>query len=209
MNKMRPRKIITALLTLIAVGVTGGCHGKNKIPDSVTFYTLDYAIPEFENSAISPVALCVEKFKTSPPYDSTRIIYSTDAFTLSRYYYHQWIAPPGEMTTRLLTRDLSASQLFQAVVNTRTGYSTHYLAGTIDEFFEQDREEGWNAVISITATLTADNRKDGEISVCFQKTYRRRMPCTQKNPKSLARAMSLALAEISTELAADIRAAIE
>lgn len=202
------RKIVIAALILMAMGLSVGCSGKNKTPGPVIFYTLDYAVPEFENSSTLPVALSVEKFTASPPYDSARIIYTTDAFTQNRYYYHQWITPPGEMVTRLLTRDLAASGRFQAVVNTREGWTTHLLTGAINEFYEQDTEDQWNAVISITVILVDNRQKNGPPRICFQKTYQRRMPCAQKNPKSLASAMSLALAEISRELTSDIQAAI-
>jgi len=206
---MYSHKIVIAVLTLISIGLSGACLGKNKAPGPVTFYTLDYATPEFENVAPRPVSLSVEKFKASPPYDTARIIYSTDAFTQNRYYYHQWITPPGDMVTRLLTRDLASSSLFQAVATTREGWTTHHLIGTIDEFYEQDIDDQWYAVVSITTVLIDSIQKDSPPRICFQKTYKRRLPCAQKNPKSLAQAMSLALSEISAQLIADVGDALK
>lgn len=206
---MCSRKIIIAVLTLVSLGLSGGCAGKNKNPGPVAFYALDYALPAFENSASLPVCLSIEKFKASPPYDTTRIVYSTDAFAQNRYYYHQWMTPPGEMVTRLLTRDLVATGWFAAVAANREGWTTHHLTGTINEFYEQDTADQWFALISITTVLVDESQKDGAPSICFQKTYKRRLPCAQKNPKSLARSMSQALSEISTELTIDIHDALQ
>lgn len=203
------RKIIIVLLTMISMGLSGGCIGKNKIPPPVVFYTLDYAPPEFKNVAPLPVFLSIEKFRASPPYDTARIVYSTEAFAQNRYYYHQWITSPEEMVTRLLTRDLVATGWFGAVTANPEGWTTHHLSGTIDEFYEQDVIDQWFATVSITTILVDESQKDERPRICFQKTYKRSLPCAQKNPKSLARAMSQALSEISTELTTDIHDALK
>jgi len=78
----------------------------------------------------------------------------------------------------------------------------------VDEFFELDAIESWNAVLSITITLMAANEPDVSKSVLFQKSYRVKKMCKHKNPQGLAQAMSLAMGEISREVIKDIYLAV-
>jgi len=80
----------------------------------------------------------------------------------------------------------------------------HQLFGFIDQFYEKDTDNQWYAVLSITITLVNKNEKDAANQFCLQKNYKRTSPLDKKNPKSLARAMSTALSEISSLMIADI-----
>lgn len=205
------RSALIVLTALLAIPGISGCAGKTKAPAPVVFYALQYPapapeLPESENPL--PVRLSVEPFRAKAPYDATRIIYSLDAHRRGRYFYHEWLTPPAAMVTDLLIRDFIASRRFEAVVDTREGWVTHHLSGTIDAFYEEDGPDAWFGVISLTAVFLDVGESAPEPRVCFQKTYHRRVPCQRKNPGSLARALSLALSEISGELRTDLFAAI-
>ncbi len=79
----------------------------------------------------------------------------------------------------------------------------------MDEFFELDLTENWNAVLSLTITLMAANEPDVSKSVLFQKSYTIKKVCKQKNPQGLAQAMSLAMGVTSKEIIKDIYALLK
>jgi cholesterol transport system auxiliary component len=122
----------------------------------------------------------------------------------NKYYYHQWIMEPGDMITHLFVRDLRASNIARAILISESSYATHQLSGMVDEFYEQDHENGWNAVLSITITLTEKKEIDVTKRILFQKNYKTLYPCKQKNPKGSAMAMSMAMSEISKKIISDI-----
>jgi hypothetical protein len=74
----------------------------------------------------------------------------------------------------------------------------------VDEFFEWDTAKEWKAVLSLAITLMAHNEPDISKRVLFQRAYRTVKPCKEKHPSALARAMSLAMKEISGEILEDI-----
>lgn len=186
-----------------------GCSLKNPAPQAISYYTLDYEKPVFMLKSPLPIALSIEKFKTAPPYNTSRIIYSTDEFSQNKYYYHQWMSPPEEMVSSLLTRDLMASNYFKAVLRSGDIILQHQLFGFIDQFYEKDTDNQWYAVLSITITLMNKNEKDAKNLFCLQKNYKKTSPLDKKNPNSLARAMSQALSEISPLMIADIYQALD
>ena len=100
-------------LFLLALIVFTGCIGDTRPPEPVYYYTLGY-----DNSALSlapqlPCILRVERFSASPPFNSQRIIYASSKLQRNAYAYQQWIAPPGELVSYYLARDLRQSGGFQ------------------------------------------------------------------------------------------------
>ncbi len=175
---------------------------------AMKFYSIDYPSPVYESQTRLPLILEVEPFEGVAPYDTTRIIYSTNRFARNRYVYHQWIAKPSTMITPLLVRDIRCAALFQAVITTRDPKATHVLRGTVEQFYEQDTKENWNAVLSITVTLIKKNEPDATKAIGFQKSYTHTQVCEEKSPQGLAAAMSTAVSRISEMIIADIRTAV-
>jgi cholesterol transport system auxiliary component len=201
---MKNQKILLLTLSFIFVGFFCSCSMKKDLPHPIAYYTLDYEQPDIEPLPKLPITLSIEKFKTAAPYDSNRIVYSKNQYSQNNYFYHQWIASPAEMISNLLARDLTASNRFQAVVHSNDPLTSHLLRGTIDEFYEQDTDDQWNAVLSITIILINKNERDKIGQFVFQKNYKKVHPMDQKNPKGLTRALSLAMSEISRLIIADI-----
>lgn len=204
---MKIQKLIFAVFLL--TGSLFGCSLNDAPPQAISYYTLDYEKPVFDAKSPLPIALTIEKFKTASPYNTNRIIYSTDEFSQNKYYYHQWMSPPDEMVSSLLTRDLIASNYFEAVLRSGDIILRHQLFGFIDQFYEKDTDNQWYAVLSITITLMNKNEKDATNQFCLQKNYKKTSPLDKKNPKSLARSMSQALSEISSLMIADIYQALD
>ncbi|MCU0599037.1 MAG: PqiC family protein [Desulfobacterales bacterium] len=195
--------LITSILCLIFLCC--GCFGPKNKRTATEFYTLNYDAPAPVAGTPLNFSISVEPFDAIPPYDSTRMIYATSLFTVSAYAYHEWIAYPSEIATFLFARDLRNSGIVQSVMVGDYRYATHRMMGRVESFCEQDQEDGWHALLSVSITLVKLNETDITKIICLQKNYTLTEPCPQKNPKGLAIAMSSAMSKISLEIISDIR----
>lgn len=195
-----------SLFAMIAALLCSACANVGKPGPKVDYYTLEYAPPVKANGHEQiPFAIEIRRFQVSPLYNSNKIIYRDKPFARNEYYYRHWRANPGDTITYFLKRDLQQSSFFKAVFSHEDRFACEYLLeGAVDEFFEQDNPDSWEAVLSITIALIKENEPDVSKRVIFQKTYRARAPCRQKNPKSLSEAMSLAMAQVSEQVICDI-----
>ena len=192
-------------LCLIVAFLAVGCVNFKQPRNRVQHYMLEYASPEITDLKPLPVSLKVERFSVGPAYNTNRIIYRDKSFKRDEYFYHKWRSNPGDMVTCFLSRDIKNSGLFKAVLPRGTNFPfSCVMEGSVDEFVEWDTKTGWNAVLTVTVTLMAANEPDVSKKILFQKTYRIEKPLTEKNPRALARAMSLAMGEISVKVIRDI-----
>jgi ABC-type uncharacterized transport system auxiliary subunit len=167
----------------------------------IEHYTLEYAPPEHPERAPLPVILKTQRFSVAPSYNTLQMVYRDQSFKRATYTYHRWHAHPGDLVSDCLARDMRHSGLFRIVVRDEsTIVSTHILEGSLDEFFEWNDEEGWKAILTITATLIKAKESDISKRVLFQKTFRTLQPCKEKSPRGLAEAMSEAMSWVSGEI---------
>ena len=181
------------------------CAGLQQQGSRPEFYTLEYNPPEPSSMDPLPVVIKIERFLVAPPYNTNQIIYRDSSFKRDSYIYHRWSSNPGDLVTQLLNRDFKRSGLFEAILPYETVFSSDYtLEGSLDDFLEWDRPEDWSAVLSVTIVLTAENDKDINKRILFQKIYRSEKACKQKNPQSLAEAMSRAMLDVSARIIRDV-----
>lgn len=180
---------------------SGACLSLKQPSHKIEFYTLEYESPRFTNLKPLPFVIRLERLSVAPEYNSNRIIYRDKSFKRDAYVYYRWRANPCELVTSFLSRDLKQSGLFKAVLPYDSRLSSSFLLeGSVDEFFECDTEERWEAVLSVSITLMAENEPDGNRKIIFQKQYHAREPCDKKNPRALAEAMSRAMSVVSREI---------
>jgi len=74
----------------------------------------------------------------------------------------------------------------------------------VEDFYELDGPNGWKAVFSIRATLSAEGDFGSVQKVCYQKTYKALKKCREKNPRALSEAMSEAISTVFEALISDI-----
>ena len=192
------------LLGLIVL-LLGGCLSAKHPYKKIDYYTLEYDAPSISNLHTLPLVVQVERFQVAPVYNTSKIIYRQRSFTRDAYTYHMWQANPGDLVSYFLARDFQQSLVFKAVVAHNAGLlSTHILRGTVDEFYEHDGKDYWEAVLAVSITLMVNNEPDISNSVLFQKSYSARKACSQKNPRALAAAMSEAMANISEKIITDV-----
>jgi len=199
------RNIKIFLFCLSVLLIIGGCIDLKQPKNKIQYYTLGYSSPSITGLKPLPVTLKIERFSVAPAYNTNRIIYGNQSFERNEYFYYKWRSNPADLVTYFLSRDIRASGLFRAVLPQGSGFPFSYLLeGSVDEFFELDEAESWNAVLSITITLMAANEPAVSKSVLFQKSYSVKKACKHKNPQGLAQAMSLSMGEISKEVIKDI-----
>jgi cholesterol transport system auxiliary component len=190
------QKILILLLCLTLP--LAACLKLKQPQNKVEYYTLEYDPPVVDNHLPLPQAIRVQEFTISPIYNSNRIIYRDKSFKRQAYAYHKWRANPAQFVTYYLRRDLKEAGLFKAVLHGDSRIAPAYLVeGSVDDFLEMDGENTWEALLSVSIVFMDEKQSDISSKILFQKIYRTRKPCEQKNPRALAKAMSLAMSEIS------------
>lgn len=188
-------------IMLLLPSLMSSCATVRQPSLRVQHYTFEYAPPEVTEHPPLPAILKIERFNAAPFYSTQQMIYRDGSFKRETYTYHRWRAYPGDLVSDFLARDARHSGLFRAVVQeASTVSSTHILEGSLDEFFEWNEEEGWKAVLSVTATLITAKEVDMSKRVLFQKTFRALAPMREKTPRGLAEAMSEAMSRVSGEI---------
>lgn len=199
---------------IFAIMLLPGCAGFNQPPKPVESYVLSYPgpMPANDKSSAPDAVLAVRAFDAAEPYRSRQMVYADHQLRRKNYTYHQWAAKPADMVRDQIISDLAAAHAAKSVTRAEKTLETptHVLGASIEAFYEDDTKNPWQAVIKIRTTL-AETRsgQSGGRSVIMTKTYQATQDLSQNNPLGLARAMSTALAEISNDLAADIRKALE
>ena len=193
--------VVGLVLAVAAVG----CSGMGKPPERIDYYVLEYESPRFQGRKPVEDVIRLERFSVAPSYNTERIVYRESAFERNTYNYHRWRANPGDMVGYFLARDLRESGLFRAVLPQETRFAaTCALEGIVEEFYERDGEERWEAVLALSITLIVEGEPDVSRRVLHQKAYREVEPCDRKNPRSVSEAMSRAMARASKRIVTDL-----
>jgi len=200
----RMRRHAPPLLLLLPIALVfflTGCVQLKQPAPRIAYHTLEYEPPAVDLAGPPlDAVLRLERFTAAPLYDTDRMVYRAGDFDRTTYFYHRWRARPADLVTYFLGRDLREANLFRAVALPGTGLThTHTLEGTVDEFLEWDGEAGWEAVLTIHVVLLKEREPDISQRVVFQKGFSSRQPCADQRPEEVARAMSLAMAEVSRQ----------
>ena len=197
------------LLAAAAAIAAGGCVNVSQARQKIEYYTLEYEPQRLENAAAIPAVIRVERFAAAPPYNTTQMIYRERPFSREAYHYHRWRASPADLATYFIARDLGGSGAFEGVLPPgTTAAATHVLEGTVEEFYERDLPDRWEAVLSITVSLLRERDPDPTKRLLFQKVYSFTETSREKTPQSVAEAMSGAMSRATMELITDIRRAL-
>lgn len=195
MTRTKRFVIFLALLSCCA------CSGLKQPGQKIDYYTLEYEPPQVQGIATLPFVLRIERFGVSPLYDTHQIIYRDRSFRREAYPYEKWRASPGDLVSYYLSRDFERAGLFKAVAPYESRVEPSLIMeGSVDEFFEWDSEDGWKAVLTVSAVLLSCPEPDVSKRIIFQKTFHAVKPCKKKNVSSLSAAMSEAMAEVSAQL---------
>ena len=187
-----------------------GCGGMRQHPEPVKYYVLHYDPPKPpiapETGREKPAVIHVERLQARAPYTTRHIIYAESPYQRSKYAYHQWMNPPADMLTPLLIRDIESSAIADAVVPRPAGKAATYrVEGTIIDFYENNEDKRWEAVLVLRLSLTEIDPASRAEKTLFYKTYREVRVLEKNNPHDLARQMSKAMAAVSKQFIHDIK----
>lgn len=200
---MKPLKFI--IITVIGIAIFSGCMKLKAGDRNISFYSLEYPPPKSEQVDPLPAVIRIERFRISPLYDSTKIIYREKAFKRDSYVYHKWWANPADLVGYFLARDFQHSGYFKAVFSPADNvHSTHILNGFVEEFFEEDDTDKWQAVLSLNILLLKEDEPDVNKRILMQKKYVLTESCIEKTPHALAKAMSIAMSKVSEQIIGDV-----
>ncbi|MGM0663578.1 MAG: ABC-type transport auxiliary lipoprotein family protein [Thermodesulfobacteriota bacterium] len=200
--KTRARWWVWGIVLAISAG---GCSGMGKPKERVDHYVLEYEAPDIPGLEPIQAVVRLERFSVAPQYNTNRIVYRDQEFARETYNYHRWRTNPGDLVTHFLARDFRESGLFRAVLPAGSRFSAScVLEGSVEEFFERDGAEQWEAVLALSVTLLAEGEPDVSRRVLHQGTYRDSEPCVRKNPRALSEAMSRAMARVSRAIIEDV-----
>ena len=205
---MQMRRYTLCLILIVVVASVSGCAVLNQPSPEIAYYTLEYDPPNAQPGRL-PVVLRVERFSAAPPSSTDRMIYRDKEFERDYYTYYRWRARPTDLVTYFLGRDLQAGGRFKAVMTPgSSGPGSHIIEGRVDEFMEWDNDAAWESVVSVTIILLKADEPDISKRVIWQKQFTSRQICAAKNPAAVARAMSMAMADISSQVENEVYEAL-
>jgi len=186
-----------------------GCIGLNNTPPQIDFYTFEYEPPDAALTVTTAYILKIDGFHVSSVYDDDRLLIRSQAFKRNEYSRHRWRANPGDLVADYLARDLARTAFFHAVVRTEPipDYS-HLLTGTIEEFYQRNDGEQWQAILSLNILVVDETSAPGAGNVIFQQRYAFQEPVSDQSPVGFVAGMSTAMRKLSRMLMADIAEAL-
>ncbi|MCF8077820.1 MAG: ABC-type transport auxiliary lipoprotein family protein [Desulfobacterales bacterium] len=192
-------------LTIVAAALAA-CVGAKGPPVESDIYALEYPAPAaVDQERRLAWSVRVDAFDAHPFIGTDRMAYRENAFKMETYRYHRWQAPPALLVAWHLERDLKSAGFCSAVIGSDSLLqTTHVIEGTVEEFYENDADAGWEAVLSISLTLASNRTEDAGRRILMQRRYGASRPCRNRTPKAVAEAMSEAMADVSQRALEDI-----
>lgn len=198
---MKIRKVFL-FLSIIALA---GCFGGSRSAAVVQYYHLEYVAPAFAGFTPCPQDIRVERLTSNRAFDSRAMVYRSEPFVFADYPSGRWWIPPADMLTDSLIRDFRGAGLFRSVFTFRdTEEARFILEGNVEEFMEISVKGESLASLTIRVACVDGAKKDAAGRIVLQKTYTMREPLRDRTPDALARAMSVAMENISKQMIKDV-----
>lgn len=193
---------VSILATAILVCVAGCTQNARLIQDQ---YRLDVTRVSDEPQTQGQGVLKVRRFVISSPFETNEFVYRKAELRYVSDFYHRFLSPPTGLITEETRQWLSESGVFANVVGTFSGVDYDYmLEGDIGAVYGDHRSETEpNAVMEIEFILIDEHLKKDII--IFRRKYRSVQPIDKINASLLAEGLNACLAEILTNLEADLR----
>ena len=189
---------------LLLCGILAGCEAMSQPFPDKDFFAIDAGAPT--SPAAQPMAgtVRVRPLRIAQPYDGRTFVYKVGPSKYKTDYYNSFIASPDQLLTSELTRWLSETKPFAAVVDSAGEAAHRYvLDGIVSELYgDYTDPQKPKAAIQAKSFLLDDSR--AETAVVMQKTYREEVPLAKPGPESLAVGLGQAWRGVLTDLDADL-----
>jgi cholesterol transport system auxiliary component len=196
------------LLAVAAASAIAACSIGKPVPQSTT-YVVD--LPANTASASQPrraEALRMGSVRVAAPYAGAALVYRLDDVRYTSDPYHRFAADPAAMLGSRIAQWLDHSGPFSTVARPGSSRPTPYvLEATIDELYG-DFREGKTPAAVLSVQFILIEQAAGRPKVIYERTIARRVDLPKASPDALVRGYSAALAEILTEAAPELGAAI-
>ena len=187
-----------------------GCATSSKPQYNVENYLLNYPAPSWNKPEKLATSVKFNRFSIAAAYNSTHMIFRSDAHSIDSFNYSRWAVNPADMIGDSLTSDMRGSGLFLAVFSRyETDESRFIISGGIEEFYLRTDKSNKTAFIGISISVQDSQEKETGKRMMFQKKYVREEPLKDSSPKGYCQAASLAMQAISREIISDIYAAVK
>jgi ABC-type uncharacterized transport system auxiliary subunit len=205
------KRIQSFCLTVIALSfIITGCAGTGRPQYNVENYLLSYATPSGNKLDALSASVKFNRFSIASAYNSTDMIFRSDAYSLDSFNYSRWAVNPADMIADSLLRDMRGSGLFGAIFSRSEGDEGRFvISGGIEEFYLRMDKSNKTAVISITISLKDTLEKETGKGMIFQKKYFREEPLQESSPRGYCQAASQAMRIISEQITNDIYTAVK
>ncbi len=192
---------------LVAAVLLAGCFGGAQSGPRIELFRLDYQATAPGGSPL-PYILRVPPMEVASAYDRDTMVYREGGYQLGSYFYYRWASNPGSMIAELLARDFSDSGLYRDVQTAVSVVRPDFqIKGTVEEIEERLAPHDCGAHLALRITLAA-NRGAADARIRFSKLYAADEETRCDDPRSLAESMSRVMARLSTEIQADVYAAL-
>jgi cholesterol transport system auxiliary component len=190
---------------IIALALAGCSIGRSMRP--ATTYLID---PPLEGTIPSvsrrPETLRVGSVRVAAPYASSALVYRLDDVRYATDPYQAFVADPGAMLDSRLAEWLDRTGPFSHVVPPGSGQSAPYvLEVTVGELYGDFRIGGSPAAVMSVQFVLID-QANARSKVIYERAIARRVPLSKASPDALVRGYGTALAEILSQVAADLSA---
>ncbi len=204
----------TLILLLASCPLFTGCLGLDKEYPEKQYFLLETVRPTetsaFEASASEASAsetrpiLRVRSFRISPSYSGTEFLYRTGDSAVESDYYNEFLIPPSRLVTENAVIWLQASGLFESVIDSSSPLQAKYvLEGNVRSIYGDYREQDQSrAVLDVQVFVTPEAAS--EDGLFLQRSYSKSVDISENSSEALVAGWSQGLAEILTELEADL-----
>ena len=192
----------SCFVSVILLYVAGCTQNSRMVQDQ---YKLDATRVSDEPQSQGEGVLKIRYFAISSSFETQEFIYRKAKSRYVSDFYHRFLSPPAGLITEETRRWLSESGVFANVVGMSSSVDYDYmLEGDIQAVYSDHRSETEpNAVMEIEFVLIDEHlRKD---IIIFSRKYRSVQPMDKISASLLAEGLNACLAEILTNLEADLR----
>ena len=187
-----------------------GCATSGKPQYNVEHYLLNYQAPSWNKLEKLATSVKFNRFSIAAAYNSTNMIFRSDAYSLDSFNYSRWAVSPADMIGDSLFGDMIGSGLFLAVFSRHeTDEGRFIISGGIEEFYLRTDKSNKTALISISISMQDSREKETGKRMMFQKKYVREEPLQEPSPRGYCQAASQAMQAISREIISDIYDAVK
>ena len=194
-------KIFSLLLILFLLMSIISC---GKIPIR-KYYVLKYEPDPIEKrvkDVVHPFTVRVKQFDIEKVYESTKMVYSGNAYELQYYYYRLWAVKPAKMLTDILASHLAKSKITNSVIRRldEGGTPDYELSGMVESIEEFDSDKYWYAHIAFSVSL----KRLSDNTVVYTRHFDKRKQVGKHSPEFVVRSLSELIDMTFSEVILDI-----